>query len=85
MHDQKTLDWFSRHGLTPPAHTSHGVTPDDIRAKLEPLRARSWHLEGNRLVAKTDMGDVVNYIDPAYIMTGVDKDNLPVFKRLSVS
>lgn len=79
--DQKTLDFYSRHGLTPPSHVSHGVTPDDIRDKLRPLKAHSWRLEGNRLIAKTDMGDVVNYIDPAYIMIGVEND-LPVFKRL---
>jgi hypothetical protein len=82
MHDQKYLDWFNRHGLTPPNHTSHGVTPSDIRDKLRPLQPRSWRLEGNRLIASTDMGDVVNYIDPNYIMTGVDGDNLPVFRRL---
>jgi hypothetical protein len=82
MHDQTTIDWFNRHGLTPPSHTPHGVTPDDIGDKLRPLKARSWRLEGNRLIAETDMGQVVNYIDPAYIMTGIDKNNLPVFKRL---
>lgn len=83
MHDQKTLDWFNRHGVLPPAHTSHGVTLDDITEKLQPLKARSWRLEGNRLIAKTDMGDVVNYIPPNYIMTGIDKDNnLPILKRL---
>lgn len=85
MHEQKVVDWFNRHGLTPPSHTSHGATPDDIRDKLRPLHVRSWRLEGNRLVAKTDMGDVVNYIDPRYIMTGVDANNLPVFKRLENS
>lgn len=82
MDDQKKTDWYIRHGLAPSAHTTHGVTPDDIRSKLVPLRARSWRLEGNRLIAQTDMGDVINFIDPKYIMTGVDNEGLPTFKRL---
>jgi hypothetical protein len=82
MQDDKTRAWFERHGLTPPEHIAHGVTPDDIRDKLQPLKARSWRLEGNRLIAETDMGDVVNYIPTNYIMTGVDKDNLPVFRKI---
>jgi hypothetical protein len=82
MQDEKARQWFERHNLTPPSHTAHGVTPDNIHDKLVPLRAYSWRLEGNRLIARTNMGDLVNYIDPNYIMTGVDENNLPVFKRL---
>lgn len=81
MQDEKTLQWFNRHGLTPPSHTSHGINLEDLSEKLRPLKARSWRLEGNRLIAKTDVGEIVNYIDPGVIMTGVD-NNLPVFKRI---
>lgn len=81
MQDERVRAWFEKHGLTPPTSTPHGVTPDNIREKLTPLKAKSWRLEGNRLIAKTDMGDVVNYIDPGYIMTGV-KNDLPVFKKI---
>lgn len=82
MQNDKTNQWFERHGLTPPTHIPHGVNPDDLAARLRPLKARSWRLEGNRLIAETDMGKVVNYIDPGVIMTGVDENNLPVFKRI---
>lgn len=82
MQDDRVRAWFERQGLTPPSTTPHGVTTDNIREKLQPLKAKSWKLEGNRLIAETDMGPVVNYIDPGYIMTGVDENNLPVFKKL---
>lgn len=82
MNDEKTVQWYERRGVTPPSSTPHGVKLDDLGDRLRPLKARSWKLEGNRLIAKTDLGDVVNYIDPGVIMTGVDERNLPVFKRL---
>lgn len=82
MQDERTRIWFDKHGITPPSHVPHGVTPDNVSDKLRPLKVHSWRLEGNRLVAKTDMGEVVNHIDPGYIMTGVDNDNLPIFKKL---
>jgi hypothetical protein len=82
MQDDKTLKWFERHGITPPSHTPHGATADDIRDKLRPLKAKAWRLEGNRLVATTDLGEVVNYIDTNYVMTGVDDQNLTMFKRI---
>lgn len=82
MQDEKTLKWFEKHGAAPPSHTPHGVSADDLGEKLKPVKIRSWRLEGNRLVAKTDMGELVNYIDPGVIMTGVDERNLPIFKRI---
>ena len=83
MTQDKADSWYEKHGVTPPSHKPHGVTPDDIREKLRPLKAHSWRLEGNRLIAKTDLGDVVNLINPNYVMTGVDQANLPIFKRIA--
>lgn len=82
MQDEKVRAWFERHGLTPPSSTPHGVTTDDIRDKLKPLKAKSWRLEGNRLVAETDMGLVVNYIDPGYLLVGTGDDGLPIFRKI---
>ncbi len=81
MLDDKTKQWFERHNLTPPSHTPHGNL-DDLADKMRPVKIRSWRLEGNRLVAETDMGRLVNYIDPNVIMTGVDDNNLPIFRRI---
>lgn len=83
MQNQNEASWYQKHNVAPPTHIPHGVTADNIREKLQPLRAKSWRLEGNRLIAKTDMGDVVNYISPNYIMTGTDETtNLPILKKI---
>ena len=81
MLDDKAKQWFERHNLTPPSHVPHGNV-DDIDKNMRPAKIRSWHLKGNRLIAETDMGKLVNYIDPRYIMTGVDSNNMPIFKRV---
>lgn len=78
----QTDDWYSKKGLEPPEHISHGLNADDISTRLQPLKAQSWRLEGNRLIAKTSMGEVVNLIDPSYIMVGVDQQNLPILKKV---
>lgn len=80
--DEQTLKWFQKNNLTPPSHTSHGVTADDLADKMHPLKVHRWRLEGNRLVATTDLGEVVNHINPGYIMAGVDERNLPILKKL---
>lgn len=82
MQNDKDAKWFERNGLTPPSSTPHGVSADDLSDRLTPLKAESWRLEGNRLIAKTRMGEVVNLINPNYIMTGVDENNLPILKKL---
>jgi hypothetical protein len=82
MQDDKSQSWFNRHGVAPPSSIPHGVSLDDVASKLRPLKAKAWKLEGNRLIADTHMGQVINYIDPGVIMTGVDSDNLPIFKRI---
>lgn len=82
MHDSKTLEWFEKNNLTPPSTTQHDLTPDDIKDRVKPLHPHSWRLEGNRLIAKTDMGELVNFIDTGYILTGEDKNGMPILKRI---
>lgn len=84
MLDNKDLKWFQRNNLTPPSSVSHGLTPDEIGSKVKPLKPHSWRLEGNRLIAKTEMGELVNYISTDYILTGIDKDGLPVLTKIKV-
>ena len=82
MNDDKTLSWFNRKGLTPPEHISHDISLDDISKKLKPLKPHSWRLEGNKLIAKTDVGELVNYIPTNYILVGTDKQGLPKFEEI---
>lgn len=83
MIDDKTQKWFERHNLTPPSSTSHNITPEDIRKNLEKLTLipGTWRLEGNKLTVDTEMGPLVNFISPEYILTG-EKDGLPILEKV---
>lgn len=72
---------FKEWGVPLPKREAHG-TPEDIRAQLKPLKPRNWRLQGNKLTADTEMGQLVNYISPNYLMTGLDDEGLPIFRKL---
>lgn len=74
-------DAFRKLDLDPPEATPHG-TPDDITENMKQLMPNSWHLEGNKLIGKTEMGTLVQTIDPAYILEGTDSNGLPKFRRV---
>lgn len=82
MHDDKTLKWFDRMGVSRPQSQQHAVTPDNIAEKLTPLRAQKWRLEGNKLIATTDFGEVVNFIPTNYICKGMDDKGMPILVKI---
>lgn len=82
MPDEKTNNWFLKHGLTPPSSTSHNIAPDDISKVLEKPELSNWRLEGNKLTVDTQFGPLVNYIDPSYILTGTDDSGFPILKKV---
>lgn len=75
-------DWYVKHNVTPPTVIQHGIE-DDILSKLQPLKAKSWRLEGNRLIAETDLGPVINFLPTDVIMTGIDSNNLPILAKIN--
>ena len=79
---QATLDWYDRHGLKRPEHISHELTPDDIAKRVQSVNPRNWRQEGNKLIADTDVGELVNPIPTSHILTGTDEKGLPVFKKV---
>lgn len=76
-------DWFRKLNLTAPDTKTHG-TEDDIEKNLKKLMPNDWRLEGNKLIGRTEFGPLVQTIDPAYILTGMDGQGLPIFKRVDV-
>lgn len=84
MHDERELKQYDRWGVARPEHHPHG-SPDEIRENLKRPDITAWRLEGNRLIATTSLGEIVNHIDPEYIMKGVDKDGLPILEKVIVS
>lgn len=87
MYDEDTLKWFDRHGKARPTHVPHGVTDTaqyPLSEQLPRLKCRNWRLEGNMLTCDTDMGPLVQAIDPGYICLGTDDSGLPVLKKIVV-
>lgn len=76
--------WYQKRGVTPPSSVSHGITVEDISKTLEPVNPRNWRLEGNKLIADTDMGELVNYINTDYILTGTDKNGRPILTKIEL-
>ena len=74
-------DFWRKYELPEPEATPHG-TPDDISSEMKKLMPDSWHLQGNKLIGKTEMGTLVQTIDPAYILVGTDDKGLPIFKQV---
>ena len=75
------LEDFKNWKVPLPTRDAHG-TPDDIRSNLKKLTPRNWRLQGNKLIADTDFGPLVNYIPTDYLLMGTDADNLPVLKKI---
>jgi len=82
MFDAKTIAWFEKNNLEPPKHFSHELTPDDIGKKVKSVNPRNWRQEGNRLIADTDYGPLINYLPTNKLLAGTDKDGLPIFRSL---
>lgn len=74
-------DFIRKLGAAPPTAEAHG-TEEDIAKNLKQLLPNDWRLEGNKLIGRTEMGSLVQEIDPAYILTGTDEKGLPVFRRV---
>jgi hypothetical protein len=81
---ERIAAFYRKHGKNPPRHYEHG-TEDEIRDNMKLLKPNEWKLQGNKLIGKTDMGLLVQYIPTDYILTGADEDGLPVLKRVVLS
>lgn len=77
----KPTKW-ERLGIEPPEVTNHGVTPDDIRAQMQPAKCWNWRLEGNTLHCDTDLGPMTQTISTDYILRGTDEKGLPILVKV---
>lgn len=84
MWDAKTLSWFERNGLKPPEHIKHDLTPDDLSQKVERAQLLEWRQEGNRLICRTNFGELVNHIPTDMMMTSTDEQGLPILTKLDI-
>lgn len=83
MQNDKILKWYDKHGLPRPAHIEHGKE-EDLRDKFEKMHAKSWRQEGNKLIATTPAGEVVNYLPTDVMLKGTDEDNNPILEKIQL-
>jgi len=76
-------DWFVKHHLTPPTSVSHGLE-EDVISKIKTLKVLSWHLEGNRLMAQTEAGPMMQIIPTDYVCEGMDDKGLPILTKIKL-
>lgn len=77
-------DFLRKLGISPPEATAHG-TEDEVSGNLkEPVKLTNWRMEGpGKLVADSKFGKVVNFVSPDLICHGVDKQGLPILRKIS--
>ncbi len=85
MHDPQLLKWYKQNNLELPEHVSHDLSADDISSKAQSVNPRNWRQEGNRLIADTDFGPLVNHLPTDVIMSGLDSKGLPTFKKIAIT
>lgn len=76
-------DYFRKVLNAPPPATASHATEEEISEKLKPVEMTNWRLEGNKLIAQTELGEVVNFIDPSYICEGTDNRGFPILKKIA--
>lgn len=76
-------DFYRKLDVPLPTADQHG-TEDDIVGNMKQLLPSSWHLSGNTLIGKTEMGPLVQTISTDYILTGTDNKGLPMFRKIVV-
>lgn len=79
--EERIARFYQKHGVAPPSRDKHG-TEDDIKASMQRLKPNEWYLEGNKLIGRTDMGILAQYIPPDYICVGTDDNGLPKLQKV---
>lgn len=77
------IELFKNWQLPLPTRELHG-TPDDIRGNLKSINPRNWRQQGDKLIAETDIGPLINFLPTNIQLQGTDEDGLPTFKKLMV-
>ena len=74
--------FYNLNGVEPPTRTIHELSGNDLSQKVKPLSMTNWRQEGNRLIADTEMGQVVNIIPTNCLFAGVDESGKPKLTKI---
>lgn len=81
---EEQLKWYDKVQKARPTHIPHGISSDNINEHMKQLKPHKWELKGNVLIGQTDMGPLVQTIDPKYILKGTDENGLPIFEEVVI-
>lgn len=79
--DPSIQKWYEKYDLLPPTVDDHG-TEEEIAKNLVPIKPHRWVLEGNKLIGYSERGTFAQYIPTGYILTGTDKEGMPILKKI---
>lgn len=75
-------EWFKLMGKPAPSKEGHG-TEQDILENLKPVKLTNWRLQGNVLMADSDLGPYAHRIPSDLIMRGTDLQGLPILTKVN--
>jgi len=77
-------DFYNKFKMTPPSTVSHG-TEDNVLERMTKLKPTDWRMEGpGKLVAQTELGKLVQFVNPNLICKGTDEDGSPILAKIGV-
>lgn len=77
-------DFWRKYKIEAPEAISHGVedtASNPLSDQIPKNTVISYVLEGNKLTAQTDLGEVVNFLPTEFILHGVDNNGHPILRR----
>lgn len=72
---------FKEWGVPLPTREVHG-TSADIRSNMEKAHCTNWRMEGNKLIADTQFGPLVQFLPTDMICRGTDDKGLPILEKI---
>ena len=82
MLPERELKWYDKHGKTRPDHQAH-LRDDQISDSIQKLTPHTWRQEGNKLIGEVADGTrFVQTIPTDRLLSGVDDDGLPTFRKV---
>lgn len=84
MYTDKELEQFDYWQQKRPEHLSHNLTDTEekpLGEQLTKLKPTNWRQRGNKLIADTEFGELVQFIPTDMLLTG-ENDGKPTFTKI---
>lgn len=84
---KKELREYETWKVKPPVLIQHGIEDTKehpLSEQLIPGNPTNWRMEGNELCYDTTFGPMRQRMPTDVLMTGLDKDGMPILKRIKL-